>query len=107
MQHWSPKVMDYSSFSKIAEKKIHKIYNIVEQLMPDAEVDLINNVLYINTQQGNYVINQHYPSKQIWLSSPISNAGYFDYHAQKDLWLDKNGNSIELIISKDLDIEII
>ncbi|WFD32632.1 ferroxidase [Malassezia sp. CBS 17886] len=35
---------------------------------------------------GTYVINKQPPSKQIWLSSPVSGPKRFDYDASEDVW---------------------
>jgi frataxin-like iron-binding protein CyaY len=96
--------MEYSYFTKLATEEISEIYNLIETAIPDLDIDLINDVLYINTEKGDYVINQHYPSQQIWLSSPISNAGYFNYDPTKKDWIDKNNLSIRQRLYKDLGI---
>ncbi len=97
--------MDHSTFSKIAAKEIEYLYETIESKLIDIDIDLISDVLYINTDKGDYVINQHSPSKQIWLSSPISNAGYFDYNLDKEQWLDKNSESIRVRLARDLNLD--
>ena len=97
--------MDYSIFIKLASQEIEYLYEAIESKLLDGDIDLINDVLYIYMDHGDYVINQHSPSKQIWLSSPISNAGYFDYHFDKKQWLDKNGLSIRTRLSNDLNLD--
>lgn len=53
----------------------------------EAEVDEDSGVMEINISEGTYVINKQPPTKQIWLSSPISGPKRFDFH---------NGNWISL-----------
>jgi len=96
--------MDYTEFIKLAEKEINKIYDYLEEINFEDDFDLISDVLYIYTKKGDYVINQHSPTQQIWLSSPVSNAGYFDYNPSTKEWKDKNGKTLRERVLKDLSI---
>ena len=96
--------MDYSSFVKLSTTEIAALYEMIELAMDDVDIDLINDVLYIYTDKGDYVINQHSPTQQIWLSSPISNAGYFNYNPDTQEWLDKNKLSLRVRVAQDLGI---
>ena len=98
--------MEYSAFTKLAAAEINLIYDLLEDIDFNGDFDLISEVLYIYTTQGDYVINQHSPTQQIWLSSPISNAGYFNYDPLSKSWLNKNKLSLRSILSKDLGIRI-
>lgn len=46
----------------------------------EAEVDEEAGVMEINCSEGTYIINKQPPTKQIWLSSPISGPKRFDYY---------------------------
>ena len=94
--------MEHSLFTKLASEEINYIYDLLEKSDFDGDFDLISDVLYIYTKKGDYVINQHSPTKQIWLSSPISNAGYFNYNPQHNQWLDKNDLSLRERLMSDL-----
>ncbi len=53
------------------------------------DIDLQGAVLTIELDDGGqYVINKHAPMRQIWLSSPASGAGHFDYHRDRAAWVD-------------------
>ena len=94
--------MDYSDFTKLAALEISFLYDKIESLIVDGDLDLMGDVLYINTAKGDYVINQHSPTQQIWLSSPVSSAGYFNYDFDRKEWIDKAGVSIRERLSLDL-----
>ena len=96
--------MDNSSFTKRASEAIQSIYDLLENSNFEGDFDFISDILYIYTEKGDYVINQHSPTKQIWLSSPVSNAGYFNYVAEKSEWLDKNNLSLRQRLIADLGI---
>jgi frataxin len=97
--------MDHSIFTKLASKEIEYLYESIESQLADIDIDLVSDILYIYTEEGDYVINQHSPSKQIWLSSPLSNTGYFDYNLDKKQWIDKNNESIRTRLAQDLKLD--
>lgn len=94
--------MEYSLFYKLASQGINEVYDALDNSSFTGDFDLINDILYISNADGEYVINQHSPSRQIWLSSPVSNAGYFKYDEDKKEWLDKNEKSLKVRIFLDL-----
>lgn len=51
-----------------------------ENKIMEAEVDEEAGVMEINCSEGTYIINKQPPTKQIWLSSPISGPKRFDYY---------------------------
>ena len=69
----------------------------------DLDLDLQDDVLYItlpNLRQ--YVINKHTPSMQIWLSSPVSGAGYYSYNNDSEQWLNKHGTLLFDLLLQEL-----
>ena len=98
--------MDHSEFAKLASIEINFIYDALEESKFDEDFDLISDVLYIYTNKGDYVINQHSPTQQIWLSSPVSNVGYFNYDSVNKQWRDKNDYSLQERLSADLNLSI-
>lgn len=96
--------MEHTEFVKLASKEINEIYDSLEDMNFEEDFDLISDVLYIYTKKGDYVVNQHSPTQQIWLSSPISNAGYFNYTPHIKEWTDKNNLSLKTRLFSDLGI---
>lgn len=97
--------MDYSTFIRLASEEISNLYDILAQA--DFDVDMLSDVLHIYTEDGEYVINLHSASQQIWLSSPLSNAGYFSYSKDNNQWLDKNGQDLRDRLFGDLQLELL
>lgn len=95
--------MDNSEFDNLALKFLEELGKSIE----DADVkfqlnlDFVDGILNIELEDGRlYVINKHLPSKQIWLSSPLSGADYFSYEQKK--WLNKNNLSIISVLANEL-----
>ena len=86
--------MEESFYHQMADKELAKLLEFAELLeeSSDIEVELDSGVLTITMpNRRQFVINKHTPSKQIWVSSPISGAGYFEYIEGK--WLPKRRNT--------------
>ena len=90
------------NYETISSNEISALFEEILDKFPEIDADLINGILYLSTDAGDFVINQHFPTKQIWLSSPVSNVGYFNYYPDKSSWLDKNKISLRERISQDL-----
>ncbi len=94
--------MEYSQFIKFSKQELHGLYDLLDNSSFEGDFDLINDILYIYSKDGDFVINQHSPSSQIWLSSPISGTGYFNYDDYSKKWQDKKGQSLANRLIEDL-----
>lgn len=76
-----------SEFIKLAELTLGNFLSAIEAVEPDdADADLQDGVLTIEFDDGRvFIVNRHVPLRQIWLSSPVSGAGHFDY--QEGTWI--------------------
>lgn len=86
--------MEESFYHDKADKELAKLLEFAEMLeeSSDTEVELDSGVLTLTLpNKRQYVINKHTPSRQIWVSSPISGASYFEYI--KDEWLQKRSEN--------------
>jgi frataxin len=76
---------DQSRFDALADAFLSGLAERVEDALDSVEVDLINGILTIETEdRRSFVINKHGPNRQIWLSSPISGAHHFDADLSPD-----------------------
>lgn len=87
--------LDDSSFRANAAKTLEKFRDAIEEAAGDRlEVDLAEGVLTIESETGAvWVINQHGPSRQLWLSSPVSGASHFGYDASDGGWRSTRGGA--------------
>ncbi len=83
-----------TNFEIIAQQFLQDLYEELE-LMEDLEVELTDDgVLSIKSQNGDYVINKHYVTQQIWYSSPVSSLKYFVY--KNDNFVEKRNENLTL-----------
>lgn len=85
--------MDETVFHSLADRTLARLQAVLETAIgDDAEVDLRGGILTVELDDGRqYVINKHAPTRQIWLSSPMSGAGHFAYDAATDAWRSTRG----------------
>lgn len=105
--------MDETSFHEVADILLENLIEAIETADEKGVIDAeyISGVLTIKLPDGGeYVINKHEPSQQIWVSSPYSGAAKFSYNEDEDEWLPKNGRNFRDFISiefdKNLDIDV-
>lgn len=74
--------MDETSFKTTSDKILSELAEAIEAADEDGAMDIeyASGVLTITlANKKQYVINQHVPMRQIWVSSPVSGAGHYDY----------------------------
>jgi frataxin len=97
--------MDNTEFTQFSEATLQNIYDALEAADTDyqLEIDLLDGILNIELPDGGqYIINKHNASKQIWLSSPISGASHFSYVADNKSWVDSKGNNLREMLSHEM-----
>jgi frataxin len=58
-----------------------------------ADAERQGGVLTVEGDAGIWLVNKHAPTRQIWLSSPISGARHYAYDPASGAWLDTRGGS--------------
>jgi frataxin len=75
--------MDERDFDRQAGQAIERLMGVLEDQIPDAEIDLEGGILTVELPGiGSYLINKHRPNREIWLSSPKSGAWHFSHDPQ-------------------------
>jgi frataxin len=88
--------MDESAFQNLADPLLARLNATLEEALGDvADVDLRGGILTIELDDGRqYVVNKHAPTRQIWLSSPISGAAHFEHDAATATWRSTRGGAV-------------
>jgi frataxin len=88
--------MDESAFQNLADPLLARLNTTLEEALGDeAEVDLRGGILTIELEDGRqYVVNKHAPTRQVWLSSPVSGAAHFEYDAASATWRSTRGGAV-------------
>ena len=81
--------LDDSRFAVLADETLRRILEAVDASGGDLDADLRDGVLTIEAGSGaQYVINQHAPNREIWVSSPVSGAWHFAFDETRGQWAD-------------------
>lgn len=96
--------IDELAFESLAAQTLQRFAACIEEATMELEVDLVDGVLNIETEDGAiYLVNKHSPLRQLWLSSPVSGAGHFDYDAANKTWEStRGGESLEKTLEREL-----
>ncbi len=67
------------------------------------DLDLQEGVLSIATNTGHaFVVSRHVPSKEIWLSSPLTGGLHFAYPYKQDDWWLRDGRTLTVVLSEEI-----
>lgn len=96
--------MDETSFNHLADEQLIIINASLETADDEGLLEIEHNgVTTITLNNGKqYVINKHAPSRQIWVSSPISGASHFSYDEATQSWQTKEGTTLEDLLQQEL-----
>ncbi|MBM3643439.1 MAG: iron donor protein CyaY [Alphaproteobacteria bacterium] len=91
--------MNESDFETLADR----LLDALETALADAGLDAERSggVLTIEADQGIWIVNKHAPTRQIWLSSPLSGARHFAWDEGTRRWTDTRGRADLLPILAD------
>ncbi|BBN17588.1 frataxin [Marchantia polymorpha subsp. ruderalis] len=102
-------LLDEEYFHDLADDVLHNLQEKIEILGEDLNVDgfdcdYADGVLTVRLGSlGTYVINKQTPNRQIWLSSPVSGPGRFDWVASRKVWVyRRTQDELVLLLEKEL-----
>lgn len=80
--------MDESNFMMMSESMLESLSQQVEDsLDEDFDVEFNQGVLTISHEtEGEFVINPHVATLQVWMASPISGSTHFNFIQQSGRW---------------------
>ena len=82
--------MSNSSFESLADSLLAALE---EGLDAHGDAELQGGILTVDGDDGTWIINKHAPTKQIWLSSPLSGARHYAFDAVSGQWKDTRGGA--------------
>lgn len=90
--------MSESAFETLADSLLAALE---DQIGDDA--DLQSGILTVEGE-GTWIVNKHAPTRQIWLSSPLSGARHYAFDAESGQWKDtRGGDHLLAVLAAELD----
>ena len=82
--------MSDSAFETLADSLLA---TLEEALGDHVDAELQGGILTVEGDAGTWIVNKHAPTRQIWLSSPVSGARHYAFDAATGRWQDTRGGS--------------
>ena len=98
-------MMDESTYQRLADSVLAAMEQSLENADEEGvlELDLEGAVLTIGLASGKqYLISKHLPSRQLWVSSPISGGLHFSYDKVTDSWFLPDGKTLHALVGSEL-----
>jgi len=102
---FAPVTLEPDRFHSLADATLDGLMDAIESAVGDVvDVDLEAGILGLELDGGGqYVINKHAPSAQIWMSSPLGGASHYGFDAEKNGWIDsRTGARLEDVLAREL-----
>jgi frataxin len=80
--------MSDSAFETLADSLLA---TLEEALGDHIDAELQGGILTVEGDAGTWIVNKHTPTRQIWLSSPVSGARHYAFDAPTGRWQDTRG----------------
>lgn len=80
--------MSDSPFETLADSLLA---TLEEALGDHVDAELQGGILTVEGDAGTWIVNKHAPTRQIWLSSPVSGARHYVLDATTGRWQDTRG----------------
>jgi len=90
--------MSDSAFETLADSLLA---TLEEALGDHVDAELQGGILTVEGDAGTWIVNKHAPTRQIWLSSPVSGARHYAYDAGLGQWQDTRGGGDLLTVLGD------
>ena len=94
---------DEADYHRRAEAVLMRIAATAEDSLADhTEVERAGSVLTVEMDDESYVINKHEPTRQVWLSSPVSGAWHFVWQPDRQGWIDtRQGRELLALLAEE------
>ncbi len=80
--------MSDSAYETLADSLLA---TLEEALGDHVDAELQGGILTVEGDEGTWIVNKHAPTRQIWLSSPVSGARHYAFDAGTGQWSDTRG----------------
>ena len=96
-------VQDESQFTRIAGAALRELESWLEHADTQAllDIDSTEATLTLSHRNGmQWIVSRHIPTRQLWLSSPISGGTHFPY--DRTDWVLADGRSLRAVLASEL-----
>jgi CyaY protein len=98
--------MNETEFHRLADATLNALFATMEEADNSGalEVEYLEGIMTLEFDSGKQIIiSKHMPSRQIWVSSPLSGGLHFSYHPQQQDWRTASGQELLPLLSQDIE----
>lgn len=96
--------MSDSEFETLADSLLE---TLEEALGDHVDAELQGGILTIEGDAGTWIVNKHAPTRQIWLSSPVSGARHYAFAPAAGRWQDtRDGGDLLEVLGGELGVKL-
>ncbi len=78
-----------------------------EALGDHVDAELHGGILTVEGDAGTWIVNKHAPTRQIWMSSPVSGARHYAFDEGSGRWQDtRGGGELLEVLGTELGVEL-
>ncbi|MEI7669577.1 MAG: iron donor protein CyaY [Pseudomonadota bacterium] len=96
-----------TTYTSLVDATLNMLYGMLESLDENdiLEIEQMSGMLTIEFPSGKqFVLNRQLPTRQIWLSSPLSGGLRFDYNESEKAWLLNDGRRLDTQLKAEISI---
>ena len=97
--------LNETEYHRLADAMLDRLLAALEEADGQGalEVESQGGVLTIEVPPAkHYVVSKHVPTRQLWLSSPVSGGLHFDYNVENKDWQLRNGQKLAATLFAEL-----
>lgn len=96
--------MDDSAFESLTDSLLD---TLEETIGTHVDAERQGGVLTVEGDDGTWLVNKHAPTRQIWLSSPLSGARHYAFDPASGRWQDtRGGDDLLTLLSSELGLSL-
>jgi len=96
--------MSDSAFETLADSLLA---TLEETLGDHVDAELQGGILTVEGDAGTWIVNKHAPTRQIWVSSPVSGARHYALDAGSGRWEDtRGGGDLLKALGRELGVDL-
>ena len=93
-----------SAFESLADSLLAALE---EAIGDHDDAELQGGILTVEGDEGTWIVNKHAPTRQVWLSSPLSGARHYAFDAGAGQWRDtRGGDDLLTVLSAELGVPL-
>lgn len=89
--------MDETEFARMADVALRELAQALETALDadDPDIELAGGILtLVLADKRKFILNRHAPTRQIWLSSPVSGASHYAFDGATQSWRSTRGPQV-------------